>query len=424
MKKVLLLTYYFEPANAVATPRIMSWANNFKKHNLSPTIVTRHFYGNEFEWKDFISNCKKPLLTEKNENYELYQLPYEIKRPLILQKNKFVSKAYYFNKFINGNFDLEIDARSTLMVQSRKLLIDNKFDFILVSAPPLNLIKMAAELSREFNIPFIVDFRDIWNNLLTSKDKMKFNLRTRFINYIQEFYLKKWLKKCSLVTSVSPALLEQVQRIYTGKTLEITNGFEEDKFSVIRKIKPSETHFTFSSIGTIYPMQDISILLEGLKKFYKQVEANHDFQLNFIGINAVPEVAKKIEEALFMYKPLLTSKLSREEAFRYYGNSHVLYKSAWKTHKGMYSAKIFEYIGAYRNIIIAPGDNDVVENLILDAGLGHVANTVDEFVAILQNLYAEWRLTKTLKMNAMQDKISYYSREHQAALLAECILNV
>lgn len=423
MKKVLLITYYFEPANSVGTPRMTSWAKEFGKSGLQTTVVTRHWKGDETLWPDFLKEDTRELSYIQHNDYSVYYLPYKHYIPAYVSKNKILSKIYHLREFLRGHFSPEVNAHHCFKNFCRDLLSKEKYDAILVSAPPLNLVRLASELADEFKLPFAVDFRDIWNNLLTSNEKDTRDLRTRFMNTVEEWYISSWIKKSCFVSSVSPALIDQIARIYPGKAGVITNGYEEKFFKDVRLIEPSKEFFTFSSIGTIYPVQDLSIFIEGLKKFYPYVEKAGDFKLNFIGIHAVASVAERLQKELSMYNPVFTHRLSRLEVFKYYGSSHLLYKSAWATHKGMYSTKIFEYIGACRNILIAPNDKDVVEKLITDARLGHIANNVDEFVAILKKLYDEWKRTGTLAVHPDLDKIKFYSREKQAQVLAESILS-
>lgn len=424
MKKVLLITYYFDPANSVGTPRMSSWAKEFGKNGLHTTVVTRHWTGNEADWVDFLKEDHREVSVVNRDDYSVYYLPYRNYIPAGVTENKLRSKFYHLKEFLSGVFNPEVNAHHCFKEFCVQLLKKEKFDVILISAPPFNLVSLASELSLEFNIPFVVDFRDIWNNLLTVNEKDERSLRTRFMNSVEEGYLKSWLKKCAYVTSVSPALVDQIERIYKGKTGVVTNGYEENIFKDVRLLEPSKEFFTFSSIGTIYPMQDLSIFIEGLKQFYSHVEKAKDFKLNLIGIQAVPEVANRWKKELTMYNPVVTQRISRMEVFKYYGTSHLLYKSAWATHKGMYSTKIFEYIGACRNILIAPNDKDVVEKLITDTRLGHIANNTEEFVTILKKLYNEWKATGTLAVHADLDKIKLYSREEQARLFAESILSV
>ena len=421
MKKVLLITYYFDPGNAVATPRIMSWANEFHQHGIELTVVTRHFNGDEWHWLDFIKETSEPVKVVMNERYNVHYLPYLTGKPALVNKNKLYSKFYHLKAFLKGHFNTEINAYAAFGNYCRKILRENPQDLILVSAPPHNLVRLASELGKEFDLPFVVDFRDIWNNLLTGKVQM--NMRSRISNYIEEKYIGKWLKEASLVTTVSQALVEQIKRIFDGNCMELTNDYEMKLFNQVSKINPPSDRFVFASIGTIYPVQNISIMIEGLKLFYNQLQDKKNFEVKFIGLGAVESVAHQVASELESLKPLVTQKLSRKQVLRHYQDSHVLFIPAWSNHKGIYSTKIFEYIGSGRRILVAPGDNDVIDNLVRKSGRGYIANDAREFASSLREVYELWQ-NGNYKVEQPAEWEQFYSREKQAELLAMEILKI
>ena len=421
MKKILILSYYFEPGNAVGAPRINSWANNFYESGLHPTVVTRQWKGNEMTWEDCLNDNLTPLKKEEAEHRTVYYLPYQSTIPAVVKNNRAASKLYFLYRFAIGKFNAEIDAYHCFKNFARHLLSTEKFDCILVSTPPFNLIRLAYELNKEFNIPYFVDFRDIWNNLVTS-DTVKRTFKTVVFNSIEKFYFLKWLKKASRVYTVSSALKSEILPVFKGEIELITNGFEESKFKRVRESLPSKAEFVFSSIGTIYERQDISIFIEGLKIFYNEVKQNNDFKINLIGLEAVKPVAERLREELKGMNVLITAKLPREQALNYYSQSHLLFIPAWKNYKGIYTAKIFEYLGAGRNILAAPGDDDVIDTILNDTGAGSIANSVEEFVNILRTHYYEWKKKGSIDYHADAIKVSRYSREKQAKELVQSML--
>lgn len=422
MKRVLLITYYFDPGNAVATPRIMSWANDFFKHEIDLTVVTRHFTGNESHWIDFTKPTDNEINVVKTEAFTAHFLPYKPKKPSYTENNRMLSKLYHLKEFASGHFNPEIDAYHAFRDYCRKLLSEKKTDLILISAPPHNLVRLASELGKEFNLPYVVDFRDIWNNYITGSGH-QMSWRGKLMNSMEEFYIARWLKDANLVTTVSKALVHQIERIYKGETAEITNGFEWRLFKPVQETSPPADQFVFASIGTVYPYQNISILIEGLKKFYTQLEDKNSFKLNFIGVKAVDSIADRISTELSEIKPFITSKLPRSEVLNYYKQSHMLFIPAWKQYQGIYTTKIFEYLGSGRLIMVAPGDDDVVDRMVQNTQRGYIANTADEFAAALTEAYQIWK-SGNLKPLAVNERELFFSRENQTKILADKIHHI
>lgn len=50
---------------------------------------------------------------------------------------------------------------------------------------------------------------------------------------------------------------------------------------------------------------------------------------------------------------LITNRIDRLEALSMSARSYVLYYIGWKGYRGIYSGKIFEYLGLQRNILLA-----------------------------------------------------------------------
>jgi hypothetical protein len=81
-------------------------------------------------------------------------------------------------------------------------------------------------------------------------------------------------------------------------------------------------------------------------------------------------------------------------------------------------------MGARRNVLIAPGDKDIMEELVTSTGIGKVANTPEEFASVMNEWYAEWSENGSLKWHGDIEKIMTYSRENQARVLAEEIMKI
>ena len=164
-------------------------------------------------------------------------------------------------------------------------------------------------------------------------------------------------------------------------------------------------------------------MIEGLKIFYDKLKDKSKFEIKFIGLGAVESVAQHVKSELNYLKPIITRKLSRKEVFNHYIESHVLFIPAWSNHKGIYSTKIFEYIGSGRKILVAPGDNDVIDNIVRKSGRGYIANSAEEFASLLSEIYDLWQ-NGNYKVEQLALWEQLFSREKQAEFLANEILKI
>ena len=262
--------------------------------------------------------------------------------------------------------------------------------------------------------------RDLWdNNLFKLDPKLPFN--TSLINAFKKFYIKKWSKKAAFVSCVSEPMKNFLTKELSVKNINlIYNGYENSLFLTKYNNLQSDK-FTFSIIGTIYPNQDIDILLKGFNQFLTNKNLD-TIQINLIGIKMVPEVYKKISDHLPPNIINATNRIPRGKAIEYMLYSDVLFYSGWKGYSGVMSTKIFEYLGAKKNILIAPGDDDVIDNLINTTKSGKLANSANEFSTALTDWYNEWIKNGYIKYNGDNASIIQYTRENQAKKMAEVIL--
>ena len=85
--------------------------------------------------------------------------------------------------------------------------------------------------------------------------------------------------------------------------------------------------------------------------------------------------------------------------------------------------KIFEYLGVFKPILIAPSDQDVLENLIKETKSGKTAHTINEMASILNEWHNEWTKYEQIKYDGDMKIIQNYSRENQGKKLISIIKN-
>lgn len=422
MENILILTYYYHPCKGVSAYRPLSWTKDFQKYGFNTTVITRHWKGDEKQWDEYLADNISEKKTITYQNSKTIYLPYKKNRYIKLAEKKWVqtlglSRLIYLLLAISGNFHREVDGYNCFKKCLYEELSKEKYKLIIVTSPPLNLIKLAVKANKKFNIPFVVDFQDSWNNMMLAEN-YKPDTKESFYNYIKELYLKKWLNKALFITAVTPAFTHFIKRL-TKKPVEIiTNGFEKDAY--LNNIKSTDDFFNISLMGTVHPIQDITMMLDGLNLFLLDKDPKK-VKLNFIGLNSFPEISKKITAVIPEIFTTVSDRVSIEKSVELTLSAHVLLFPSYKGYKGYYTAKIFEYLGSGRNILMVPGNNDIVDDLILSTQTGKIANSEKEFAEILEDWYSQWRNTGTLQYYGIRENIDFYSRENQNSILCDVI---
>jgi glycosyltransferase involved in cell wall biosynthesis len=421
MKRILLISYYYPPSNNIGALRVQSFAENFARMGLEVTVVTRHWTGKEQTWEDYHRGSEELLEISETDGVRVVRLP---SAPVVRQPSSrsVIRRARLLKEIVQGKLQSESNAAAAFRPFLDEYLKSEAFDIVLVSSPPQNIIELGSHISGRFRIPLVVDMRDLWSvtDLATSRNAEP--LRQRILNRIQKHYMKRWLSAAELVCGVSEPITEQIKRVVPSRrVITITNGFERDLFNGRRRIPNSK--FTVSCVGTLYPRQDLSIMGEGVDLFMKDKSAD-EVEFNFVGAAVRDDVDKLIREQFPAESTNITERLPREAAVRYMADADVLFYPGWKGYRGIFSGKIFEYLASGNNILIAPSDRDVIENVVVDTATGKVAESPDEVAQALNQWFSEWKQFGRPHYSGKTELIDSFSRENQAALLSEEILRI
>lgn len=412
MKKILIIAYFYPPCNGIAAYRPAAFANDFSiEHEVK--VLTRQWEGNEKSWNDYLSSNEKPKTIENpNEKLAIIRIPYVSK---IRKKNKL--KTLF--KLWRGEMETEI-VLDDFFQEACELIENWTPDLILVSAPPNNLVTLASELNQKYAIPYIADFRD-FENTITLNNSLKIPFRDRFIHRFIMKSMKRSLEKCSAIVGVNNEITSYLGKA-TGKPHKVIfNGYEQSifgRFIPLENLKSELFHITL--LGSIYPEHEYELFLGAFQKFI-QNNPNPKIKFNFLGTDVIPEVGATIREAIpgeFLH---LTNRIPRAQALEALEASHIVWKPEYIGLSGVYSGKIFEYLGAKRPIIIAPSTGDVLDKLLEETNAGKSFSTSDQITSYIQERYDEWLKNGYINYNGKSEAILFYSRENQSGILLEYI---
>ena len=424
MKKVLIVSYYFPPNTGAPAWRPFSWVNNFYKKGIDTTIITRHWTGNENTWEDFVRPNTNPLTEVKHDNYRVYSLPSKRnKGSEYFSSNGIIARAfgkfYFLLLALYGKLNTEIDGTLAFKDFILEHLKQNKYDVAIITVPPFNMLQMV-DLFHERNIKVIVDVRDLWNNMMLTNNYQP-SLQQKLWDKVYSFHFKRWMKNASRVLVITPSFREVLVKSFQGPIDVVYNGYEGDLFNKIEKVKTSK--FIFSVVGSIYPEQDISVMLDGLKLFLK--DKSHDkIELRFIGLNVIPSISQHVKKELPYDFLFISDRVSKEDAIMESKMATVLSYPGWLGTKGIISTKIFDYIASGNPILIAPGDRDIIDDLLTKTNTGESVFSAQSFADVLNKWFSLWEKNQDILIDVNSDVVQYYSRENQAMALGDIINNL
>jgi glycosyltransferase involved in cell wall biosynthesis len=425
MKKVLLLAYDFPPYTAIGAARPNSWYKHLHENGIYPVVVTRH-WDNDNNFKNaYISSSKVQEKTiENNETGALIRCPYKatFRDRLILkygyEKFSFIRKSISFLQFLFAFPFFNFDNKKEIYKAAKEFLATENVDLIIATGEPFIMHKYAYLLSKQFNIPYMLDYRDGWT---TRDDNLK---ATGFAKFLNNFYFrnfeKKYLGATKFVVTSNPFEQEKIKAISPNVILRtVFNGYVEAEIDLGKDVDQQSDIFRIGYAGTIYPYNRLEDFLEGMKKFVTEFP-DAKLKLWLLGIDSQPLQLNRIKNYDKVLQPFIESTPRMDKA--------VLIQSFCKCNclliltnpdTRLLPSKIYEYLPLERKILVSVNDNSDLKMIMETTNGGYNCNNAEEIFLALKEMYAEFLATG--KVKSTSTNYQQFSRRNQAKVLAEII---
>jgi hypothetical protein len=440
LKKLLILAYDFPPYVSVGGLRPYNWFRYLNDFDIEPIVITRQWSNTHGNHLDYISPGISPLIIEeKSDRGTIYRTPYHpnLSNRLLLKYGD--SRFKLLRKLISGYYEFAqflfpIGPKSGLYDFARKYLKENKVDAIIATGDPFVLFSYASKLSKEFDIPWIADYRDTW-----VQDKTRSG--NRLTKGWNSFFERRYLRNAEKVITVSNFIKKQLQQNIPDKSYEIVlNGFDPEEMEKGKQIAQQEEVFTISFAGLIYKWHPYLSFLNVCERLI--VEEKIKLRLNFYGINNKEEIELFLEQkcpnlkgstAIYgkVENEILIQKIAVSNAFLLFNDYSIL------------GTKIFTYLGLNRQIILCYTNDDKARQLkdkfynleefeseskqlqmelIEKTNSGIIVENEQHLKEVIMELYREF--SETGKVKCESQGIENYSRKLQVEKLAQLIKNI
>lgn len=348
MKKILILAYDFPPYVSVGGLRPAYWFENFKSMGWEPIVVTRAWNPKHGNTLDYIeASVTKEVVLESLPHGLLIKTPYfpTMSNQLHLKEKKgfawrFVQKANTaFHEF--GQWIFPVGTKYELYKGARSFLKKNRVDAILATGEPFILFKYASQLSAEFSIPWVADYRDPW-----VKDQQGSSMKYAWDRWNQN----RFLKNASCITTVSEFCKVKINQDLPKQSIElIPNGFDEKLISQAEEIPQNKEVLTISMAGSIYDWHPYVSFLESVAQLLKK-EPDSALKIQFFGINKTAEIEKILERLPDLKRVVqLFPKIPNAQLINRLAQSNVFLLFNYYSYMG---TKIYECLALNRKILL------------------------------------------------------------------------
>lgn len=398
MKTILILCDAFPPDFA---PRMGYLCKYLKNLGWKPIVVTEYSPRNIF-----------PDLA-KEQNVTCINFYFS--------KNKLWQKINYTFVFL---LDFLFNYKNyVIRRKAEKIIAQTQISLILTSTFKIFPAPTACKLSKKYNIPFVADFRDIFeqspnNELISKKITNNVCINRIVANIITKKLLRqrsKILKQANAVTTISQWHKEFLSQ-FNPNTCLIYNGFDEDLFFP-QAIENKQFCVTFTGRLHSRELRNPELLFEAVAELAAQKMICKDiFRLQFY---LMDENSKQIVQNCAGKYNILDfidsfNMVSNSEIPEILNKSSVLLLLANNVSKGIVGTKIFEYLAVEKPILCVRNDEGVLQEIITQANAGIAASTVEKTKKFLLEKYVEWQQNRCTRQEINREYVSQFSRKRQA----------
>jgi glycosyltransferase involved in cell wall biosynthesis len=389
MFKVLIIAYYFPPLGLSGVQRTLKFVKYMPPHGWQPTVITTGnvaYYAHDTSLQNELDKLDIKVVrtssfdpnailanfgTVKMPNEKIRKLLNIISQTLLIPDNKISWAKKAFNV-------------------ASEILSKEKFDAIFVSAPPFSAFKMSAKLKKKFDIPLVVDYRDLWY-----KSYFAF-YPTPLHSFLHKRMEYLSLKVADKVIVTNRKIKEKLLNIYKFLTFDdvviIPHGFDPEDFSNIKPTPKTTSKMILTYSGIFLEYNSPKYFLEAFKQIAtERPDIASQIELHFVG-------------HLRMENRNLVSKLKLEEFVKDFGymnhddavqkvlSSDVLWFMIGRKRNidAILPGKMFEYFGSGKPIIAS-----VPEGAAKSASIEYGASFITEpedIKAIKEAIYKVYQM--------------------------------
>ncbi|HKB85260.1 MAG TPA: glycosyltransferase [Ignavibacteriaceae bacterium] len=417
MFKVLVISYYFPPMGLSGVQRTFKFTKYMKQYNWEPVVLTTestaYYAHDESLLKEAQAAGIRIVRSKGNEiNSKLgkqgtVKIPPEWIRKLLSR----LSAVFYIP-------DNKKSWSVKALPAARKLLKEEEFEMIFVSAPPFSSFDLAVKLKKEFNLPLVIDYRDLWYG-----NQFSFYL-TPLHSYLHRQMEYAVLKAADRIIVINRRMKEKIMKRYGFLTFEdvyiIPQGYDPQDFQNIIPEKKNNNKMRLTYSGLFYEFITPKYFLQAFKQLsLERPDIAANIELHFIGLlrNENRKLARKLDLQSFVKEH---GYLDHRDSLVKLMSSDVLWVMVGdrKNADTVSTGKSFEYFGTRKPVIAsvptgalktameeygaafitAPYDVESIKNAIMTAYEMYTNNSLpvpnEEFIEKYRRDYLTELLTK------------------------------
>lgn len=428
-KRVLVIAYYFPPSGGSGVQRALKFVKYLPSFGWIPDVLTLDPASAAYPDLDseMLNDVPEEVVVHRTDAWDPYRMyagfTNKSKEDAVsvgFLSDKPISYKERFARWIRANVfipDARVGWYFYALKKARALVASGEIDAIFTTGPPHSTHLIGRSLKRQFNLPWIADFRDPWVDI-DFLEELPMTGAARRLNARLE---KSVLDESDAVLTVSPVIERQFVKKTSTPCVTIYNGFDRDDF--VSEAGVDEDTFYISHVGNMNAARNPVALwkaLAGVKQHLPKLK------IRLVG-NVDGAVMLGLETAGLLHLVERVAYCPHGEAVRYMKESAVLLLPINRVFsaKGIVTGKLFEYLATGNPVLgVGPADGDAAA-ILRDTGAGEMFDfdDGDAMQSYVTGLYAQWAAGKQLPQGGVSS-IARYSRSGLTGQLAAMLDNI
>ena len=413
-RQVLIIAYYFPPMGLSGVQRTLKFVKYLPEYHWKPIVLTtgatNYYAFDETLLEDIKKNTeiyrteKDPFQFRKNKVNKLVNYPSRIKQILF----RWISQAVLIPDSRIGWKKYAVELGSKIIEENPNIKI------IYATAPPYTDFLVAKELSLKYDIPFVVDYRDLWADNPYFYSATRFH-KTKTIKLETE--VLRFAQKAFVITrTLKEKMLKRYKFLSHSDVGILPHGFDKEDFLPFEHIKPAPEKFTITHSGVFSDDITPKYFLKALKMFLTDnPEAEKYVEARFVGIMRKSH-SKLINKLKLDNWVTQLGYVPHPEVIKNLMESDLLWMMI--PNDIATPSRFYEYIGAKKPLLVCAPEGGI-KNIAKEykASITCKPESVDEIKVALEQFYNLW---KSKKMPVPeQNYVDQYDRKYLTGLLAK-----
>lgn len=414
MKKVILIAFYFNQVNEIASKRLRALAKYLPEFGWEPIVIVPDL-GFDVEenanlncriittdYEDMFSKYINKIKPSKDNSKE--SGGYGESSNVNVSQDKLKDSSSVSNPLVSKAISIagEVFAYPDGMKYwyepafkvASEIIENENIEGIISSSWPITAHKIAKSLSDKYNIPWIADLRDLWNlNPYVSHTSIR--------NHFEKNLELKLFENVDVLTTTTDLAKETLATLHPDKKIvSVLSGYDEDDFKFLNEysnqneIKSLKSHdkLNFIYAGSLYSgKRDPTLLFKAIHQLEDEGKLDSSkISIDFYGDSGnISEIANE-----FKLSNIVTvgGRISHDLVLKKQLNSDVLLLISWNNEKEkiFIPGKVYEYFALQRPVLSIGYKEGSLKDLIEKTNVGYHVSDLESTKKALLDFYNEF----------------------------------